>query len=95
MTAVIIGGGPTGVEMAGSFAEIARHVLKADFRRIDTSTARIYLVEAAPRLLTMYDEEAVGVYQERNCSPFGVMVRTGTMVEGNRKREGGSRGRSD
>lgn len=51
MTIAIIGGGPTGVELAGAFAELTRHVLRADFRRIDAARARVILIEAAPRIL--------------------------------------------
>jgi NADH dehydrogenase len=51
LTFVIIGGGPTGVEMAGAIAEVARQTLARDFRRIDPRTARIVLIEAGPRLL--------------------------------------------
>ncbi|MFN0130203.1 MAG: NAD(P)/FAD-dependent oxidoreductase [Verrucomicrobiales bacterium] len=51
LTMVVVGGGPTGVEMAGSLAELARTVLKRDFRRIDPSKARIHLLEAGPKLL--------------------------------------------
>jgi len=51
MTIVVVGGGPTGVELAGAFAELARHVLKADFRRIDPTKARVILVEGASRIL--------------------------------------------
>lgn len=51
MTFVVIGGGPTGVEMAGAIAEIARHTLAHDFRSIDPRTARIVLVESGPRVL--------------------------------------------
>ena len=51
MTIVIVGGGPTGVELAGAFAELARTVLKRDFRRIDPTHARIILIEAAPLVL--------------------------------------------
>src|SRR5213593_770677 len=51
MTMVIVGGGPTGVELAGAFAELARTVLKRDFRRIDPTHARIILIEAAPSIL--------------------------------------------
>ena len=57
LTFVIIGGGPTGVEMAGAIAEIARHTLVKDFRRIDPSTARIILVEAGPRILPAMPED--------------------------------------
>lgn len=80
MTAVVVGGGPTGVELAGAFAEIARNVLKKDFRKIDTSTARIYLLEAAPRLLTMYDED-LSDYTKKKLTSLGVNVRTGTPVK--------------
>jgi NADH dehydrogenase len=51
LTFVVIGGGPTGVEMAGTMAEIARHTLPGEFRRIDPSSAKILLVEGSPRLL--------------------------------------------
>lgn len=80
MTTVVVGGGPTGVELAGAFAEIARHVLKSDFRKIDTSTARIFLVEAAPRLLTMYDEK-LSDYTEKKLTSLGVTVKVNTMVK--------------
>ncbi|MEM8954911.1 MAG: NAD(P)/FAD-dependent oxidoreductase [Verrucomicrobiota bacterium] len=80
MTSVVVGGGPTGVELAGAFAEIARHVLKRDFREIDTSAARIYLVEAADRLLTMYDER-LSEYTRKKLTALGVTVVTGRMVK--------------
>lgn len=80
MTAVVIGGGPTGVELAGAFAEIASHVLRRDFRRIDTRTAKILLVEAAPRLLTMYDEK-LSEYTREKLTSMGVEVRTGSPVK--------------
>src|SRR5258706_5653414 len=51
MAMIVVGGGPTGVELAGAFAELARHVLKSDFRRIDPAQARIVLIEAGPRIL--------------------------------------------
>lgn len=79
MTIVIVGGGPTGVELAGAFAELARHVLRRDFRRIDTRQARIVLVEAAPRLLSMMDEE-LSAYTKRKLESMGVTVRTGCAV---------------
>ena len=51
LTFVVIGGGPTGVEMAGAIAEVAHHALPAEFRRIDPHAARVILIEAGPRLL--------------------------------------------
>ena len=54
LTFVVIGGGPTGAELAGQFAEIARHTLKGEFRRIDTHSARVVLVEGASRILNAY-----------------------------------------
>jgi len=55
MTFVVVGGGPTGVEMAGAIAELANFTLKKDFRRIDPSQARVIIVEAGPRLLAAFD----------------------------------------
>src|SRR5213078_3756386 len=57
MTFVIVGGGPTGVEMAGAIAEIARYTLAKDFRRIDPSQARVILVESEPRGLAAVPED--------------------------------------
>ena len=56
LTFVIVGGGPTGVEMAGALAEMAHATLADEFRRIDPRSARIILVDAAPRLLMPYPE---------------------------------------
>src|SRR5712672_663570 len=57
MTFVIIGGGPTGVEMAGAIAEIARYTLAKDFRHIDPSQARVILIESEPRVLASFPED--------------------------------------
>src|SRR5262249_52897262 len=56
LTFVVIGGGPTGVELAGSLSEMAHRVLPRDFRRIDTTSARIVLIEGLDRLLPVYSE---------------------------------------
>ena len=60
LTFVIVGGGPTGVELAGTLAEIARHTLRHEFRAIDTSRARIVIVEAGPSMLATFPEAASG-----------------------------------
>lgn len=79
MNLVVIGGGPTGVELAGAFAELARHVLRRDFKNINTSEARIHLIEAQDRLLTMYDP-ALSDYTKRTLENLGVTVHLGTPV---------------
>ena len=56
LTFAIVGGGPTGVELAGTLAEIARHTLKREFRRIDPREARVLLLEAGPRVLASFPE---------------------------------------
>ncbi len=80
MTIVVVGGGPTGVELAGAFAELAQHVLKKDFRRIDASQARVLLLEGAPRLLTNLPPELSDSAQ-RQLEKLGVEVRTNTKVK--------------
>ncbi|HEX6964012.1 MAG TPA: NAD(P)/FAD-dependent oxidoreductase [Lacipirellula sp.] len=75
----IVGGGPTGVELAGSLAEIARHSLRNDFRHIDPSDAKIMLVEAGSRILESFPEELSDKAQ-RDLERLGVTVRTGTRV---------------
>ena len=80
MTIVIVGGGPTGVELAGAFAELARTVLKRDFRRIDPTQARIILIEGAPRVLSNYPPE-LSASARRQLEALGVQVRTATPVK--------------
>lgn len=80
MTTVIVGGGPTGVEMAGAVAELARYTLARDFRRIDTRSAKIQLIEAGPRILSTFPEKLAD-YAARELEKLGVTVRTNTMVE--------------
>src|SRR5207247_1179541 len=80
MTTVVVGGGPTGVELAGAFAELARHVLKSDFRRIDPTQARIVLIEAAPRILSHLSPE-LSASAQGQLESMGVEVRTSTKVK--------------
>jgi NADH dehydrogenase len=75
----IIGGGPTGVELAGALAEIARHSLKHDFRRINPSEAQILLVEAGPRVLGGFSE-ALSAKAAETLLRLGVTVRTATRA---------------
>ncbi|HXC90414.1 MAG TPA: NAD(P)/FAD-dependent oxidoreductase [Stellaceae bacterium] len=79
LTFVVIGGGPTGVELAGALAELARAALARDFRRIDPTTARIVLVEAGPRLLASFPESLSAV-AARALRRLGVELRLGIGV---------------
>ncbi len=76
MTFMIIGGGPTGVEMAGAIAEIARYTLAKDFRHIDPSAARVILVEGDSRLISAFPEE-LSAKALKQLTDLGVEVRTG------------------
>src|SRR5882672_3602683 len=86
MTLVIVGGGPTGVELAGAFAELARTVLSRDFRRIDPRQARIMLVEAADSILSHLPPELRQSATDQ-LKRLGVQVRTSTRVKAIRQRE--------
>ena len=79
LTFIVIGGGPTGVEMAGAFAEVARHILARDFRHIDPKTARVILLEAGPRILAAYPPD-LSEKAARQLEALGVQVWTGTGV---------------
>jgi len=79
LTFIVIGGGPTGVEMAGAFAEVARHTLARDFRHIDPKTARVILLEAGPRILAAYPPD-LSEKAARQLEALGVQVWTGTGV---------------
>lgn len=79
LTFAIIGGGPTGVELAGIIAQLAHHTLVKEFRSIDTRTSRIVLVEAGPRVLPAFHPDLSG-YAERALAKIGVTIRTGTPV---------------
>jgi NADH:ubiquinone reductase (H+-translocating) len=78
---VVIGAGPTGVELAGTLAEIARHALNHEFRNIDPRQSRILLIEGGPRVLPSYSEE-LSRKAEDQLRRLGVEVRTSHMVTG-------------
>jgi NADH dehydrogenase len=79
LTFAVVGGGPTGVEMAGAIAELARKALAADFRLIDPRLARVVLLEAGPRLLPAFDPR-LSETARRSLEGIGVEVRLGAMV---------------
>jgi len=79
MTFVVVGAGPTGVEMAGALSEMAHHTLKGEFRRIDPADARVLLVEGLPRVLPPYPPE-LSQRARRSLEKLGVIVRTDRMV---------------
>jgi NADH dehydrogenase len=79
MNFVIIGGGPTGVEMAGAIAEISRYTLAKDFRHINPSEARVILIEGEPRLLATYPED-LSASARKQLVDLGVEVRTGARA---------------
>jgi NADH dehydrogenase len=81
LTFIIVGGGPTGVELAGALAEIARQTLRRDFRRIRPESARIVLVEGAPHLLPAFPEP-LRAKARRALERLGVEVRTSSVVTG-------------
>lgn len=78
-TLVIVGGGPTGVELAGTASEIVHKALPGDFRRVDTRQSRIILIEGGPRLLPAMPER-LGERARRDLTDLGVEVRTGAIV---------------
>jgi NADH:ubiquinone reductase (H+-translocating) len=80
LTFVIVGGGPTGVELAGSIVEIARHALRHEFRAIDSRTATVLLLEGGPDVLPAFPKE-LRDRARRDLERLGVTVRTGAKVE--------------
>jgi NADH:ubiquinone reductase (H+-translocating) len=80
LTIVVIGGGPTGVEMAGTIAELARYTLAGDFRRIDPRWAKVILIESGSRLLASFPPR-VQSYALQTLTGMGVEVRLNTRVE--------------
>ncbi len=79
LTIVVIGGGPTGVELAGTLAEVTRKSMAEDFRHIDPAKTRILLIEAGPRVLAQYPED-LSHSAQKQLEKLGVEVRLSTMV---------------
>lgn len=79
MSIVVVGGGPTGVELAGACAELTRQVLRSDFRRIDPGAARVTLIEGSPRLLAQFPED-LSANAAQTLQTMGVDVRTSARV---------------
>src|SRR3979490_457981 len=79
LTFVIIGAGPTGVELAGTIAELAQDTLPPDFRNIDTHKARVVLIEAGPRVLAGFADD-LSAYAQRSLEGIGVEVKLGQAV---------------
>jgi len=80
LTIVVVGGGPTGVELAGAFAELTRTVLNRDFRHIDPTQARIILIEGSPSVLGFFPPD-LSASARRQLEALGVQVRTSTKVQ--------------
>ena len=80
LTFAIVGGGPTGVELAGTLAEIARHTLHGEFRRADPRHARVLLLEAGPRVLSSFPQ-SLSQKARTQLEKLGVEIRTGVPVE--------------
>lgn len=79
MTVAIVGGGPTGVELAGAFADLVHRSLKSNFRRIDTGKLRVILIEGSENILEAYDEDQCA-YARKRLEKLGVEVRNNTRV---------------
>ena len=79
LTFVVVGAGPTGVELAGTIAELARDTLRGDFRNFDTRSARVVLIEAGPRILSSFSEDLSG-YAQRALTRLGVEIKLGRAV---------------
>jgi NADH dehydrogenase len=80
LTFVVIGGGPTGVELAGAIAEVSRAILSNDFRRISASKADVHLIEAGPRLLPSFPDD-LSQYAAKTLSELGVTVHLNEAVQ--------------
>jgi NADH dehydrogenase len=81
LTFVVVGGGPTGVELAGALGELSRHTLGRDFRRIDPSATRVILVEGGPRILPAFEAD-LSAAAARALEQLGVTIWTDTRVTG-------------
>jgi NADH dehydrogenase len=81
MTFVVIGAGPTGVELAGAISELARAALRGEFRHIDPREARVYLIEGADRVLLNFEKD-LSAYAEEALRRLGVIVELGENVNG-------------
>lgn len=79
LTFVIVGGGPTGVELAGAIGEMSRFTLAKDFRNINAAAARVILIETGPRILSMFSE-SLASHAARDLEQLGVQVWTNSMV---------------
>ncbi|MES2922610.1 MAG: NAD(P)/FAD-dependent oxidoreductase [Verrucomicrobiota bacterium] len=79
MTVAIVGGGPTGVELAGAFADLVHRSLKSNFRRIDTGKLRIILIEGSELILEAYDHDQ-SLYARQRLEKLGVEIRNNTRV---------------
>jgi NADH dehydrogenase len=79
LTFVIVGGGPTGVELAGALGELAHHTMRSDFRRIDPASCRVLLLQGAPRVLPAFSE-SLSRRAQRDLEALGVTVLTDAMV---------------
>ncbi|WP_293848538.1 NAD(P)/FAD-dependent oxidoreductase [Steroidobacter sp.] len=79
LTFIVIGGGPTGVELAGAIGEMSRYTLARDFRSIDPRQTRVILVEAGPRILTSFDDR-LAARAMRDLESLGVQIWTGARV---------------
>ena len=80
LTFVVVGGGPTGVELAGAIAELGRSTLARDYRHIDPKSTRVVVCEAGPRLLAAFPPR-LSAYAERKLTALGVEIHTGETVE--------------
>jgi len=80
LTFVLVGAGPTGVEMAGAIADMVRGTLKSDFRRVDPRSARIILIEGAPRIVPTF-AESLSRKAHARLTQMGVEIRTNARVE--------------